>query len=112
MPRHAFRRAVVASVLDDAAIEPGDTVEEDVQGFVADGIAAMSPHLRLGVFGVEVLLATETLLRTGKSFPRLGASQRLARIRAWEKSSLGPANQFVRLIRSLVLFAAHEGTVS
>jgi len=110
MPLHAFRRAVVATVLEDAAAPATEDVAEDVQGFVADGVGAMPLHLRLGVFSLEVLLAMDTLARSGKPFPRLGSDQRLARVRSWETSRLGPANQFVRLIRSLVLFAAHERT--
>jgi hypothetical protein len=110
MPLHAFRRAVVTTLLEDAATPRSDTVDEDVQAFVAHGIAAMPPHLRLGVLGVEALLVAETLARTRTAFPRLGPTERLARIRAWETSALAPANQFVRLIRSLVLFAAHERT--
>lgn len=105
----AFRRAVVATVLEDAGIVVSDDVERDVQGFVSAGIGAMPPHLRLGVLGVEALLAGATLASNGKPFARLGPGQQLARVRSWEASRLGPANQFVRLIRSLVLFAAHEG---
>jgi hypothetical protein len=110
MPPQTFRRAVVATVLEDAAAPAIGDVETDVQRFVADGIGAMPPHLRLGVFAIEVLLAATTVLRSGRPFARLGPDERIAQVKRWETSRLGPANQFVRLIRSLVLFAAHERT--
>ena len=112
MPPHTFRRAVVATVLSDAAAPEAGDVEDDVQRFVADGIGAMPPHLRLGVRALEVLLAAATVLRSRHDLARLGPDERLAQVRSWETSRLGPANQYVRLIRSLVLFAAHERAVA
>jgi len=90
------RRFVDAlTATDDPAIRDG------IVHWVSGSLATMPQHLRLGVLGQSVLLAGwATVART--SMATLPASL--------ERSPLMPLRQYVRLFRSLVLFAEQELT--
>jgi hypothetical protein len=107
-----FERSVVMTFLEDAGVEPDALLERDVQRFVADGIRRMPIHLRVGVGLVSVLLRVGCLLRYGRAFGRLAPEKRAAAVRSWAASPVDPIRQYHRLIRSLVVFAANEFSVS
>jgi hypothetical protein len=94
--------AAVASVL--AGAEPpsaSPAARDEVVRFVTGRIAAMPLHLGLGLDAVAALLAASTA----------GRPPDLARLERWASSPIGPVRQYVRAVRSLVLFAAYELSV-
>src|SRR5207244_6887893 len=100
-----LRRAVtVASLRRPVA---GEDLER-VTGFVDGRIESMPAHLRLGVEAVEILLAFRATARTGRSPARLGEDALISLVGAWERSRLGPVRQYVRLVRSLAVFALYD----
>jgi hypothetical protein len=102
-----FERSVVATILDASGVALAG-VEEDVQRFVRDGVRAMPIHLRAGVRTLERFLGARALARHGRPFAALDTGQRASELRAWGRSRLDPVRQYVRLVRSLTLFAAYE----
>jgi hypothetical protein len=70
----------------------------------------MPAHLRLGVQSVGIVLRASTFALHGKPFGELDPEQRRAAVRSWDRAKIDPIRQYVRLIRSLVLFSAHEWT--
>jgi hypothetical protein len=88
-----FHDRVVNDLLD---AEPGLALEDrqETVAFVRRQLAGMPVHLRLGVAGVAVLLG---VLGRGRIDPD-----------RWERSPLPFVPQYVRMLRSLVLFASYE----
>jgi hypothetical protein len=86
-----LRRTVVSSLLREV-IGDRPSVEADVLAFVDERVRCMPGHLRLGIRATELAL---TALRRGD-------------VALLEHSWLPPARQYVKFVRSLVLFAAHE----
>ena len=71
----------------------------------------MPEHLRLGVVGESVLLGTYAgALRATGRLPA-GDAEALARLLdRWEASRVGVLRQYVRMMKSLVVFAENELT--
>jgi hypothetical protein len=96
-----FERQVVVGLLADA----GTPTAPGVERFVDGSLRAMPQHLRLGVFGESLLLATWVRVR------HLGRSDGPAVARLCEslgRSPIGLLRQYPRLFHSLVLFAENE----
>jgi hypothetical protein len=88
-----FERQLVATLTD--ADDPA--LRARVAGFVEGSLHAMPEHLRLGVLAESVAFATWAKLRPATDFA--------ARL---ERSPIPLVRQYVRLFRSLVLFAEQE----
>jgi hypothetical protein len=88
-----FERQLVATLT--GADDPG--LRARVAGFVEGSLRAMPEHLRLGVLAESVAFATWAKLR-----PTDDLAGRL------ERSPIALVRQYVRLFRSLVLFAEQE----
>jgi hypothetical protein len=88
----------------DVLVTTGDPeVRSRVQRWVDGSLRTMPQHLRVGVLGQTILLSGWTALRGQRSpadLDRLPATL--------ERSPLMPLRQYVRLFRSLVLFAEQE----
>lgn len=91
----AFERRFVDALTstDDPA------VRSRVSTWVAGSLDTMPQHLRLGVVGESLALAAWSMV-TRRDMEQLPASL--------ERSPLMPMRQYVRLFRSLVLFAEQE----
>jgi hypothetical protein len=95
-----FERQVVTTLT--ASLDEG--LRAEIEAYVAETLRAMPEHLRAGMAAESLALGVWARLRgagAGRSVP--GAS--LDRL---ETSRLDPVRQYVRLLRSLVLFAEHE----
>jgi hypothetical protein len=83
-------------------------VARDVELWVEDQMFAMPFHLKLGVAVVAGLVTLHSIVRTGRPPWRLRPAARRQLLVAWEASPIAPVAQYVRLERSLVLYATHE----
>ena len=92
----AFHRALAEVVFDEDVPELSER-RSDVVDFTVAQIASMPPHLRLGIDGVAHLLAA-----------RSGARPTPALASRWAQSRLQPIRQYLRLVRSFVLFGGGE----
>ena len=106
------RRAVIDTLLQTEALpQPlGATAPEsraDVIAFVDGQLGVLPPLPRAGVVVVEWLLAVGTAATRGP-LARLGLDRRRDVISSWERLPFRPAQLYVRLVRSLVLFAAAD----
>lgn len=96
-----FERTVVATLMTTA--DPAR--RSAVEAFVDGTLRSMPEHLRAGVLAESIALtALATVLRSGRGAG--GGHDRL--LSALERSPLGLLRQYVRLFRSLVLFAEEE----
>jgi hypothetical protein len=77
-----------------------------VEAYVDGALRAMPEHLRAGVAAESLVLGTWARLL--RALGRLDNRTLDTRLERWEASRLGPVRQYVRLLRSLVLFAEHE----
>jgi hypothetical protein len=85
-----------------ALLATGDSdVRERVEDWVDGSLRTMPQHLRLGVLGETIVLSGYTAVAR-RDLATLPASL--------ERSPLMPLRQYVRLFRSLVLFAEQELT--
>ena len=91
----AFERRVVASLLS-ADAEPR---RAEVEAFAERSLSAMPEVLRAGVFAESIALGAWARLRGGDT---------AAVVRSLDASPVGLLRQYVRLFRSLVLFAENE----
>src|SRR5688572_17870106 len=90
-----FERRVVASL-----ISSGDpALRADVEAFVDGSLGAMPEHLRAGVAVESIVLG---------AYARIRSLDTARLIEAFDRSPLAPVRQYVRLLRSLVLFAEQE----
>jgi hypothetical protein len=98
-----FEREVVAALVgsDDPA------VRSSVVAFVDGSLRDKPEHLRLGVAGESILLGGYALgLR---ALGRLDGDDALrARLESWESGPIGVVRQYVRAMKSLVVFAENE----
>jgi hypothetical protein len=94
-----FERRFVDALADSIDAHEEPEVRRRVADWVDGSLATMPQHLRLGVLAESLLLAAYTAV-PGRSVADLPA--------ALERSPLMPMRQYVRLFRSLVLFAAQE----
>ena len=83
-------------------------LHRDVHAFVDEGIRDMPTHLRAGVASVAGLMLLGSMARRARPFDRLSPSERRAAVHGWQQSRLAPVRQYMRLLRSLVLYAAYE----
>ncbi|MGH9014054.1 MAG: hypothetical protein ACRDZ1_09005 [Acidimicrobiia bacterium] len=97
-----FEREVVTTLLDTDDRERRWEVEEYVDG----ALRSMPEHLRAGVIAESLLLGGWARLQ--RALGRLDQRSLGTRLEAWESSPIGPVRQYVRMMRSLVLFAEHE----
>jgi hypothetical protein len=100
----SFERLVVTTLLTTSDDRRRSQVEEYVDG----ALRAMPEHLRAGVVAESLVLGAWA--RFLRAVGRLDDSGLGRRLEAWEASPIGPVRQYVRLLRSLVLFAEHELT--
>jgi hypothetical protein len=85
-----------------ALVASGDpAIRRRVEAWVAGSLRTMPQHLRLGVLGETVLLSGWSAV-SRRDVATLPATL--------ERSPLMPLRQYVRLFRSLVLFAEQELT--
>jgi len=97
-----FEREVVRSLVTS----PDDQLRSTIEDYVDGALRAMPEYLRAGVAAESVALgAWAGLLGRRRGSDPAALVQLLDR---WEESPLGPVRQYVRLLRSLVLFAECE----
>jgi hypothetical protein len=90
-----FERRMVAAL----TTTPDATIRAGVVGWVDDTLRDMPEHLRLGVLVQSVALGL---------WARVRRSDDASLVRSFERSPLWPVRGYVRLLRSLVLYAEHE----
>jgi hypothetical protein len=90
-----FERQVVASLVDGGSDEHRAAVERWVEASLAD----MPEHLRAGVIAESLALAAAA---------RLARRSPESTVALLDSSPIGLLRQYVRLFRSLVLFAENE----
>ena len=80
----------------------------DAATFVDQQVSAMPAHLRFGVEAGGVFLRTYARLRRRAAFNDLDNADRQRLVAEWLSSPLPPVGQYVRVLRSLALYAAQE----
>jgi hypothetical protein len=100
-----FEREVVGAL----TVSQDQSLRSSVEAFVDGSLRDMPEHVRLGVAGESVLLGTwvGALRKVG----RLAADDPHALVTAlesWETSPIGVLRSYVRLMRTLVVFAENE----
>jgi hypothetical protein len=96
-----FEREVVRSLLTSSDGEVRSAVEEYVDGC----LRTMPEYLRAGVAAESVVLGAWASLSGGRARDPRALVRRLD---AWEEGPIGVVRQYVRLLKSLVLFAECE----
>ncbi len=96
-----FERQVVATLV--STLDDGRRTE--IEGFVDGALAAQPAHIRAGVAAESLLIGAWSRLTGGGGGD---GGPHPVRIESLEASPIGPVRQYVRLLRSLVLFAEHE----
>jgi hypothetical protein len=96
-----FERRVVTTLVRDLDQQRRSAVVAHVDGVLRD----MPEHLRAGVAAESLLLGAWARLRDPARYrdPEAGAD-----LEPLDHSPIGLVRQYVRLLRSLVLFAEHE----
>jgi len=99
----AFERRVVRSLIGTSDPSRRAAIED----YVDSSLRSMPDHLRAGFTAETVALGAWDRVAgaLGRRDDPAALGRRLDR---WEASPIGPVNQYVRLLRSLVLFAEHE----
>jgi hypothetical protein len=97
-----FERQVVRALSQDA--DPGQLAA--IESYVDGALRAMPEHIRLGVAAESVALGGWSKLDGLRH--RSGGATPGPRLGPLESSPIGPVRQYVRLIKSLVIFAQHE----
>jgi hypothetical protein len=98
-----FEREVVAALVGSEDPRVRSSVERFVDGSLRD----KPEHLRLGLAGESMLLgAYAAALRALGRLDGDGALPAL--LRSWEAGPIGVVRQYVRAMRSLVIFAENE----
>ena len=90
-----FERRMVAAL----TTSPDPALRAGVEGWVDDTLRDMPEHLRLGVLAESIGLGL---------WARVRPSDDRALLASFERSPLWPVRQYVRLLRSLVLYAENE----
>lgn len=100
-----FEREVVGGLITS----PDPSVRSSVEAFVDGSLRDMPEHLRLGVLGESVLLGTYVTALRATGHLAADDPDGLARhLDAWETSRIGVLRQYVRMMKSLVVFAENE----
>jgi len=97
-----FDRQVVRALAQDA--DPGQLAA--IETYVDGALRAMPEHIRLGVAAESVALGGWSKVDGLRR--RSGGAAPGPRLGPLESSPIGPVRQYVRLIKSLVIFAQHE----
>lgn len=98
-----FEREVVGALVksEDSA------VRSSVEAFVDGSLRDKPEHLRLGLAGESVVLGAYVAAR--RALGRLdGDGALLQLLHSWEAGRVGLVRQYVRAMRSLVIFAENE----
>jgi hypothetical protein len=90
-----FERRMIAAL----TTTPDAVVRAGVVGWVDDTLRDMPEHLRLGVLVQSVALGV---------WARVRRSDDASLVRSFDRSPLWPVRGYVRLLRSLVLYAENE----
>lgn len=100
-----FEREVVGALIDT----PDQPLRSSIEAFVDGSLRDMPEHLRAGVVAESLLLGAyvAALRAAGRLGPRDrdGLRRHLA---AWETGPVGVLRSYVRLMKSLVVFAENE----
>jgi len=86
-------------VVDRLVTTPDVRRRRDIESFVDGALHAMPEHLRVSVGGASVVLG---------GWARLVRPDSSRLVRSLDTSPIAPIRQYVRLFRSLVLFAEQE----
>ena len=98
-----FEREVVAALV--GSDDPG--VRSSVEAFVDGSLRDKPEHLRLGLAGESILLGGYAAAL--RALGRLDRDDALAaRLNSWETGPIGVVRQYVRAMKSLVIFAENE----
>ena len=101
-----FERQVVEALVtrtDDSSTD--GAVHAAVESYVEGALRSMPHHLRAGLAGESLLLGGWAALSSARG---RGRTALLDRLEFWDASRLDVVRQYVRLLRSLVLFAENE----
>ncbi|HLM64835.1 MAG TPA: hypothetical protein VK306_11095 [Acidimicrobiales bacterium] len=98
-----FEREVVGVLIES----PDQPLRSSVEAFVDGSLKDMPEPIRAGVVAESILLGgyAAALRKLGRIRGDRGLVERLD---AWETSPVGVVRQYVRMMRSLVLFAENE----
>jgi hypothetical protein len=99
-----FEREVVGALVT----HPDQSVRSSVEVFVDGSLRDMPEPIRAGVAAESLLLGAYAAFLRSRG--RLGGDQLVARLDVWERSRIDFLRQWVRMMKSLVLFAEHELT--
>lgn len=97
-----FEREVVGALVTN----PDQTVRSSVEVFVDGSLRDMPEPIRVGVAAESILLGAYAAVLRSRG--RLDDEQLMARLDAWERSRIDFLRQWVRMMKSLVLFAENE----
>lgn len=98
----SFRSRIIDALL--APLEP--TQRGAAEAFIADSLADLPHHLKIGIALDSVLLEALTRATHGGRIPDDATLREL--IATWESNPLTPIRQYARMLSSLVLFADQE----
>jgi hypothetical protein len=100
-----FEREVVGALIES----PDQPLRSSIESFVDGSLRDMPEHLRAGVAGESVLLGTYVagLRSTGRLAPG-DREALLHHLESWETSPIGVLRSYVRMMKSLVVFAENE----
>jgi hypothetical protein len=100
-----FEREVVGALTES----PDQPLRSSVESFVDGSLRDMPEHLRAGVIGESVLLGGYVAgLRKLGRLPADDAGALVGKLDAWELSRIGVLRSYVRMMKSLVVFAENE----
>ena len=99
-----FEREVVGALVT----HPDQSVRSSVEVFVDGSLRDMPEPIRAGVAAESILLGTYAAFLRSRG--RLDGEQLVERLDGWERSRIDFLRQWVRMMKSLVLFAEHELT--
>lgn len=100
-----FEREVVGALTES----PDQPLRSSVESFVDGSLRDMPEHLRAGVIGESVLLGGYVAgLRKLGRLPADDPGALVEQLDAWERSRIGVVRSYVRMMKSLVVFAENE----
>jgi hypothetical protein len=100
-----FEREVIATLVSPALDDEQRTA---VESYVDDSLRSMPEHLRAGVAAASLAFgAWSRIQQVLGSYDRRSTH---ARVERWKRSRFDVVRQYVRLLKSLVLFAEYELT--
>jgi hypothetical protein len=100
-----LEREVVGNLI--AAADPD--ARSAIEAFVDGSLRDMPEHLRAGVAGESILLGAYVAgLRAAGRLPADDPDALTELLDSWESSRIGVLRQYVRMLKSLVVFAENE----